>query len=36
MEFLLIPAGEFMMGSEDNGYEKPVHRVKIKDSFLYG
>ena len=34
MEFVLIPAGEFMMGS-DNGsdYEKPVHRVRITKPF---
>lgn len=36
MEFVLIPAGEFMMGSEDNNREKPVHSVKIKNSFYMG
>jgi formylglycine-generating enzyme required for sulfatase activity len=36
MEFVLIPAGEFMMGSEDNDNEKPVHTVIIKDSFYLG
>ena len=37
MEFVLIPAGEFMMGSE-NGEddEKPVHQVIISRSYYLG
>jgi formylglycine-generating enzyme required for sulfatase activity len=37
MEFVLIPAGEFQMGSHD-GYqdEKPVHRVRISKAFYLG
>lgn len=37
MEFVRIPAGEFMMGSND-GYsdEKPVHRVTISEPFYMG
>jgi formylglycine-generating enzyme required for sulfatase activity len=37
IEFVLIPAGEFMMGS-DNGApsEKPVHRVMIRQPFYIG
>jgi len=36
-EFVRIPAGEFRMGSEtgDND-EKPVHRVRISESFYMG
>jgi formylglycine-generating enzyme required for sulfatase activity len=37
MEFILIPAGEFQMGSEDGGGdEKPVHRVRITRPFYLG
>jgi hypothetical protein len=36
MEFVLIPAGEFMMGSMDVSNGKPVHRVTIKNSFYMG
>ena len=41
MEFILIPAGKFMMGSpsDEEGrydYEGPVHEVKIKNSFYLG
>ncbi|MBU4222246.1 MAG: formylglycine-generating enzyme family protein [Euryarchaeota archaeon] len=41
MEFTLIPAGEFMMGSEEfkdekHKDEKPVHRVKISKPFYLG
>jgi formylglycine-generating enzyme required for sulfatase activity len=32
IEFVLIPAGEFMMGSNRPG-EKPIHSVKISKSF---
>ena len=37
MSFVLIPAGEFMLGSND-GYddEKPVHRVRITKPFYMG
>nr|WP_321416496.1 SUMF1/EgtB/PvdO family nonheme iron enzyme [uncultured Methanomethylovorans sp.] len=37
MDFVLIPAGEFQMGSDD-GYdsEKPVHKVKISRPFYLG
>jgi len=36
-EFVRIPAGEFMMGSETgDGDEKPVHRVRIDKSFYMG
>ena len=34
MEFVLIPAGEFMMGSENGGPdEKPVHKVRLSKPF---
>jgi formylglycine-generating enzyme required for sulfatase activity len=37
MEFVLIPAGEFLMGSEDGGSdEKPVRRVQISKPFYLG
>lgn len=37
IEFVRIPAGSFMMGSEDgNSYEKPVHRVNITRDFYMG
>jgi formylglycine-generating enzyme required for sulfatase activity len=37
MEFVLIPAGSFMMGSEEGmPDEKPVHRVAITKSFYMG
>jgi formylglycine-generating enzyme required for sulfatase activity len=36
MKFTLIPAGEFMMGSEEYAPEKPVHRVKISTPFYLG
>jgi len=37
MEFVLIPAGEFLMGSK-NGFdnEKPVRRVQISEPFYLG
>ncbi len=35
-KFTLIPAGEFMMGSEESVYEKPVHIVKISKPFYLG
>lgn len=37
IEFVLIPAGEFMMGSTDGRTdEKPVHRVAINQPFFMG
>jgi len=34
MEFVLIPAGEFMMGSDNGGPdEKPVHKVRVSKPF---
>jgi formylglycine-generating enzyme required for sulfatase activity len=36
MEFVLISAGEFMMGSEENAKEKPVHNVTINKPFYLG
>ena len=41
MEFVLIPAGEFDMGSlseekDRSDYESPVHKVTIKNSFYLG
>ena len=39
MEFVLIPAGEFMMGSTDRGAhenEQPVHKVTITQPFYLG
>jgi formylglycine-generating enzyme required for sulfatase activity len=35
-EFVRIPAGEFLMGSEEDDPEKPVHRVRIGYSFDIG
>jgi len=37
MEFVLIPAGSFMMGDEKGDYfEKPVHKVTITKPFYLG
>jgi formylglycine-generating enzyme required for sulfatase activity len=37
MEFVLIPAGEFMMGSDDwSSKELPMHEVTIDDAFYLG
>lgn len=36
MDFVFIPAGEFMMGSEVSVLEKPVHRVRISRPFYMG
>jgi formylglycine-generating enzyme required for sulfatase activity len=37
MEFILIPAGEFLMGSNDgDNDEKPVHKVTISEPFYLG
>jgi len=35
-EFLRIPAGEFLMGMEEGGIEKPVHKVRIGYDFEMG
>ena len=34
MEFVYIPAGEFMMGSEKNVNTRPVHRVRISSFYM--
>ena len=36
MQFKLIPIGEFMMGSEEFDWSKPVHTVKIRTPFYLG
>jgi len=36
MKFMLIPSGNFMMGSEDDDREKPVHEVAITKPFYLG
>lgn len=36
MKFTLIPAGEFMMGSDEFDWGKPVHKVKINKPFYLG
>ena len=37
MKFVLVPAGEFMMGSEKgDSDEKPAHRVRIPKAFYMG
>jgi len=36
MKFTLIPVGEFMMGSEEFKWSRPVHSVKIQTSFYLG
>jgi formylglycine-generating enzyme required for sulfatase activity len=35
-EMVVVPAGEFKMGSEETIYEKPAHRVVIANSFAIG
>jgi hypothetical protein len=35
-EMVVVPAGELMMGSDDNDDEKPRHRVTIKAPFAVG
>ncbi len=35
-EFVRVPAGEFMMGMEEGGIEKPVHKVRIGYDFEMG
>ena len=37
MEFVLVPAGKFMMGSADGGTEeKPIHSVTVAGAFYIG
>ena len=36
MDFVLIKAGSFMMGSEKGDDEKPVHKVTITKPFYMG
>ncbi len=36
MEFVLIPAGKFMMGSEARDDENPIHEVRISRPFYMG
>ncbi|WP_094229245.1 formylglycine-generating enzyme family protein [Methanolobus psychrotolerans] len=36
MEFVLIPKGEFLMGSKDWNGEKPIYKVKISKSIYMG
>jgi formylglycine-generating enzyme required for sulfatase activity len=36
MKFTLIPAGKFMMGSEELEFEKPIHEVTIGGPFYLG
>jgi formylglycine-generating enzyme required for sulfatase activity len=35
-ELVVVPAGEFTMGSADSPYEKPEHRVSIANPFAIG
>lgn len=36
MEFVLMPAGKFTMGSKESGFEQPPHNVNIEDPFYMG
>ena len=36
MEFVKIPSGEFLMGSNEYNSEQPVHKVMIRTPFLLG
>lgn len=36
MDLVLIPPGTYLMGSEEEGDEKPVHEVKITEAFCLG
>jgi len=36
IEMVKIPAGSFMMGSDNGDGEKPIHRVNISNSFYMG
>jgi formylglycine-generating enzyme required for sulfatase activity len=35
-EVVVVPAGEFEMGSNDFEFEKPIHRVRIDQSYAIG
>jgi formylglycine-generating enzyme required for sulfatase activity len=35
-EFVRVPAGEFLMGTDEGGIEKPVHKVRIGYDFEMG
>ncbi len=34
LEMIAIPAGEFMMGSNESDNEKPIHPVKLKEFYI--
>jgi formylglycine-generating enzyme required for sulfatase activity len=36
IDFVLLPSGDFMMGSNDYNNEKPVHKVTISQPFYMG
>src|SRR5205814_9088534 len=36
LELVLIPAGEFEMGGDEEANEKPVHKVKITRPYYMG
>jgi formylglycine-generating enzyme required for sulfatase activity len=36
MEFVLVPAGEFLMGGDKYDFEKPIHKVTIGNPFYLG
>jgi len=36
MEFVYIPPGDFMMGSDIADHEKPIHKVTISKGFWFG
>lgn len=36
IQFVLIPGGDFMMGSADRNNSRPVHRVRISSPFYLG
>ncbi len=36
LEMVYIPAGEFMMGSDEDETEQPIHKVTIKQPFYMG
>jgi formylglycine-generating enzyme required for sulfatase activity len=36
MEFVLVPAGEFLMGGDKKDNEKPIHKVTIGSPFYLG
>ena len=34
LEMIAIPEGEFMMGSQDNNFEKPPHKVQLNSFYM--